>query len=716
MNYTALLTTAFLASLVLPARAQNPVTPPMAKPQPVELTTHNVTRVDPYYWLRERENPEVIAYLEAENAYTAEEMAHLQKLEGGLFDEMVGRIKQDDASVPYLDNGYWYYSRFEEGGEYPIFARKKGTLDAPEQVLLDVNTLATGHSFYQVGGFAVSEDGQMLAFAADTMGRRIYTLKFKNLATGEILDDEIHPTTGNVVWANDNKTVFYSRQDLETLRSYQVLRHTIGSSPDSDVVVFQEDDEQFFSFVNKSKSSEYLFIGSNQTLSNEWRYLDADNPMGTWQVFTPRERNHEHSIEHFGDHFYVLTNRGGATNFKLEKTPVSATGTENWETVIPHRADVLLEAFEIFRDFLVLDERARGLTQLRIRPWDGSGEHYVPFSDPTYSAGLSTNRDFDTKVLRYRYASLTTPTSTYDYNMETHEQTLLKRDEVLGGFSPDDYVSERVYATASDGTQVPISLVYRKELKMDGSNPLLLYGYGSYGNSIDAGFSSVRLSLLDRGFVYAIAHIRGGQEMGRQWYEGGKLMNKMNTFTDFIAAGEHLATSGFADKDRIYAMGGSAGGLLMGAVINLRPDLFHGVVASVPFVDVVTTMLDDTIPLTTFEYDEWGNPNEEEAFRYMLSYSPYDNVAAVEYPNLLVTTGLHDSQVQYWEPAKWVAKMRTVKQGGNKLLLKTNMAAGHGGASGRFQRFREIATEYAFLLDLAGLSSVEIMPSSEGMK
>lgn len=713
MNRNLIPLIALLVATALPAGAQTPSDPPMAKKQPVDLTTHGITRSDPYYWLREREDPEVIAYLNAENAFTAEQMAHLQGLEGHLFEEMVGRIKQDDSSVPYRDNGYWYYTRYEEGQEYPIYARKKGSLDAEEQILLNVNELAEGHGFYQVMGLSVSEDGKMLAFGTDTVGRRIATLRFKNLETGEMLDEEIYPMTGNVVWANDNQTVFYGRQDLGTLRSYQILRHTLGTDPATDEVVFQEDDTEFRAFVTKAKSDRYLFIGAAQTLSTEWRYLDADDPDGTWQTFAPRERNHEYSIDHFGDHFYVHTNEGGATNFKLMRAPVAATDRANWETVIPHREDVLIEGFEIFRDFLVLDERARGLTQLRIRPWDGSGEHYIDFGEPTYTAYTSVNRDFDTDVLRYGYASLTTPTSTYDYNMKTREKTLLKRDEVRGGFSPEDYVTERVYATAPDGVQVPISLVYRKELQMDGSNPLLLYGYGSYGNSIDAGFSSVRLSLLDRGFVYAIAHIRGGQEMGRQWYDEGKLMKKMNTFTDFIAAGEYLAQSGYADPERLYAMGGSAGGLLMGAVINLRPDLFHGVVAAVPFVDVVTTMLDDSIPLTTFEYDEWGNPNDEEAFRYMLSYSPYDNVEAKEYPNMLVTTGLHDSQVQYWEPAKWVAKLRDVKTDGNRLLLKTNMEAGHGGASGRFQRFREIATEYAFLLDLAGMASVPIMQSSE---
>ncbi len=704
--YTFVLLLAGLA-LVGTSAAQNQ--PPMAKQQPVELETHGITRTDPYYWLKEREDPEVIAYLTAENVYTAEQLAHLETLENGLFDEMVGRIKQDDASVPYLNNGYWYYTRFVEGGEYPIYARRKGTMAAPEEILLDANAMGEGHGYFQIGGFAVSEDGTKLAYAADTVGRRIYTLHVKDLTTGETLPEAIFPTTGNAVWANDNETLFYARQDLGTLRSYQILRHTLGTDSDADPVVFEETDEEFSTYVTKSKSRDYLFIGSNQTLSTEWRYLDADTPMGEWQTFAPRTRGHEYSIDHYGDHFYVLTNEGGATNFKLMRAPVAATARTNWDTVIPHRDDVLLEGFEIFRDFLVLDERDKGLTQLRIRPWDGSAESYVSFNDPTYSAGLSVNREFDTDVLRYAYSSLTTPTSTYDYNMKTGQQTLLKRDTVLGSFSPDDYVSERVYATAEDGTQVPISLVYRKEFEMDGTHPLLLYGYGSYGNSTDAGFSSVRLSLLDRGFVYAIAHIRGGQEMGRKWYEEGKLMKKKNTFTDFIAAGDYLAQNGYADPARMYAMGGSAGGLLMGAVVNLRPELFDGVVAAVPFVDVVTTMLDDTIPLTTFEYDEWGNPNEKAAFEYMLSYSPYDNVEAKDYPNMLVTTGLHDSQVQYWEPAKWVAKMRALKTDQNRLLLKTNMEAGHGGASGRFRRFREIATEYSFLLDLAGMANVEVM-------
>ncbi|MGH7539754.1 MAG: S9 family peptidase, partial [Gemmatimonadota bacterium] len=655
------------------------------------------------YWLAERENPDVIAYLEAENAYLEAMMAHTEDLQEALFEEIKGRIEQTDLSVPFRQDDYWYYSRTEDGKQYPIYARKKGSLDAPEQVMLDVNALAEGHGFYAVSGLDVSSGQGTLAFGEDTVGRRIYTIRFRNLDTGEFLPDRIPGTSGNIAWAEDDRTLFYTVRDPQTLRSFRVYRHVLGSDPSADVLVFEEADEEFSCFVRKTKSKAYVMIGSSHTLSNEYRRVDAAHPEGEFTVVLPREREHEHSVDHYGDHFYIRTN-DGAKNFRLVRAPVDDPRRQNWEEVIGARADVLLEDFEIFRDHLVVEERKDGLLRIRVRRWDDGSEHYLAFEEPAYAAYVSTNPDMNTSVLRYGYTSMTTPSSIYDYDMETRERTLLKREEVLGGFDPADYVTERRTAPARDGVEVPVSIVYRAGTPTDGSSPLLLYGYGSYGSSLDASFSTPRLSLLDRGFVYAIAHVRGGEELGRSWYEDGKLFKKKNTFTDFIDVAEFLVAEGYADPDRLFAMGGSAGGLLMGAVVNMRPDLWRGVIAHVPFVDVVTTMLDESIPLTTFEYDEWGNPNELEAYRYMLSYSPYDNVEARAYPNLLVTTGLHDSQVQYFEPAKWVAKLRALKTDDDLLLLKTNMEAGHGGASGRYRRYREIALDYAFLLDLAGLA------------
>jgi oligopeptidase B len=575
-------------------------------------------------------------------------------------------------------------------------------MDAPEEIILDANELAEGHGFFSGGPRGVSYDQNIMAFAVDTVGRRFYTIRFKNLATGEILDDVIPNVAGNVAWANDNRTLFYTRQHPETLRWYQIYRHELGTDASQDTLVYEEADEEFSSYVFRTKSKAFIIIRSSQTLSDEHRYLDANDPMGEFAVFLPRERNHEHSIDHYQDHFYVRTN-DAAENFRLVRTPVGDTRRSAWEEVIPHREDVLLGSFEIFADYLVVSERKEGLPQIRVLPWKGEGEHYLDFGEPTYWAGIGTNYDFDTKVLRYSYTSMTTPRSVYDYEMDSRERELLKRTEVLGGFDPANYVTERLWATADDGVRVPLSLVYRKGLERDGENPVLLYAYGSYGASMSATFSSSRLSLLDRGFVYAIAHVRGGMEMGRWWYEDGKLLNKKNTFTDFIACGEHLVAAGFTSPGHLYAQGGSAGGLLMGAIANMRPDLFNGVIARVPWVDVVTTMLDASIPLTTSEYDEWGNPNDQEYYEYMLSYSPYDQVEEKDYPNLLVTTGLHDSQVQYWEPAKWVAKLRAMKTDDNRLILKTNMEAGHGGASGRFRRMHETAFIYAFLLDLEGI-------------
>jgi len=680
------------------------VEPPVARVEPTELVTHGTTRVDEYFWLRERESPEVVDYLTAENDYLAASLARTDELQERLYQEIVGRIKEDDESVPYRFRDYYYQERWEEDAEYPVYVRREGAPDAPEELMVDVNVLAEGHEYFaaSVGVRGLSENQRILAFGTDEVGRRKYTIRFLDLDTGEFLEDVIPDVTPNVAWAADDRTLFYTRQDPETLRWYQVYRHTLGTDAADDVLVYEETDEEFNVSVGRTQSRDYVFVTSSQTLSSETRYVPAGDPEAEFRVILPREPDHEYFVDHFGGHFYLRTN-DGAPNFRLVRAPVADPSRARWEEVVPHRDSVLLEGFDIFREHLVVEEREGGLVRLRVIPWSGEEEHYIEFDDPAYMAFTTANLEFDTPVLRYGYTSMTTPFSTYDYDMRTRERTLLKRTEVVGDFDPADYRSERLWATARDGQKVPVSLVYRVGFEANGSAPLLLYGYGSYGASMDATFSSARLSLLDRGFVYAIAHIRGGQELGRWWYEEGKLLKKMNTFTDFIDVAEFLVAEGYADPDRLFAMGGSAGGLLMGAVVNLRPDLWRGVVAAVPFVDVVTTMLDETIPLTTSEYDEWGNPNEPEYFQYMLSYSPYDNTVAREYPNLLVTTGLHDSQVQYWEPAKWVARIRAVGRGDNKVYLHTNMDAGHGGASGRFRRNRETALEYAFLLDLAGI-------------
>ena len=683
--------------------------PPMAQTIPATLEEHGRSRIDPFYWLSQRDDPDVMTYLEEENDYAREVMAHRATFEEILFQEIKGRIKQTDLSVPYKLDDYYYYTRYEEGKEYPLYCRKRETFDAREELMLDVNALAEGHEFFAIGGTAVSFAQDLLAYAFDTQGRRIYTVRFKNLTTGEVLEDVLERVTGNLAWTNDNRTLFYGKQDPHTLRAFQVFRHRLGGDPSSDNLVFQEEDETFSTTVFKTKSKQYLMIASHQTVSTEYRYLTADNPNGEFSVFLPRERHHEYDVDHYGDRFYIRTN-WEARNFRLMKTPLRQTDRSSWEEVLPHRDDVLLESFEIFRDFLVTEERHQGLVRLRVIPWNGEAEHDVDFGEPAYSAALEENFDFNTSTVRYGYASMTTPDSVYDYDMNTRETVLLKREEILGGFEISRYATERTWGTASDGTRIPISLVYRKNLRKPWGNPLLLNGYGAYGISLDADFRSPRLSLLDRGFMFAVAHVRGGEELGREWYETGKLFHKKNTFTDFIACAEHLVQQGYAAKEHVYAMGGSAGGLLMGAVVNTRPDLFHGIVAQVPFVDLMTTMLDTTIPLTTGEYDEWGDPNRKEDYEYMLSYSPYDNVTEQTYPHLLVTTGLHDSQVQYWEPAKWVAKLRRVKTGGNRLLLRTNMDAGHGGASGRFQRYKELAFIYTFLLDLAGLADSSPAP------
>jgi len=688
--------------------------PPVAEKKEHITKIHELELKDDYFWMRlsdeqkEAKEPDeqtasVVDYLNAENDYKSEVLKSTEAFQESLFEEIKGRIKQDDQSVPLLDNGFWYYTRYEEGQEYPIHCRKEGSMDAEEQVMLNVNEMAEGFSYYSVGGRSVSSDNNLLAFSVDTVSRREYTLQFKDLTTGEILADRIPETTGGATWANDNRTVFYSKKDPVTLRSYRIYKHVLGTDADQDVVVFEEKDETFICGIGKTKSEAFLMIGSYSTVSSEWRYLDANNPEGDWQIIQSRERDLEYSCSHYGDHFYITTNRN-AKNFKLVRTPINATGYDNWEDVLPHRDATLLEGVDIFQDYLVVSERTDGLNQIRIKRWDDAADYYIDFPDPTYSAYVGANPDFDTKRLRYGYNSMTTPSSVFETNMDTKETETLKQQEVLGGqFDSNNYQSERVMIEARDGTKVPVSIVYRKGMEKNGQNPFLLYAYGSYGYSMDAGFSSTRLSLLDRGFVYAIAHIRGGQDLGREWYEDGKMFNKMNTFTDFVDCGQAMCDLGFTSPDHLYAMGGSAGGLLMGAVINLAPSLFNGIIAAVPFVDVINTMLDESIPLTTGEFDEWGNPKNKDSFDYMMSYSPYDNVAAQDYPHMLVTTGYWDSQVQYWEPAKWVAKLRDTKTDDNLLIMDCNMETGHGGASGRFKRLRETAMEYAFFMMLEGI-------------
>ena len=674
---------------------------PKAKKTEKILEMHGDRRVDPYFWMNERENPEVTEYLLAENAYTDFVMKDTQMLQEELFEEMKARYKKDDESIPYFFNEYWYMVRYEKGKEYPIFCRKHLSLQSAEEIMFDVNVLAEGHPFFDMGSASVSPDNQLAAFSTDTVGRRIYTIQIKNLKTEEILADKIENTTGKAVWANDNQHVFYTRKD-ENLRAFQVLRHRLGSDCTDDVVVYHETDDAFDVNVFKTKSLQYIFITSSSTISDEHRYIPSDDVFADWKILQPRVEDLEYSVEHYEDDFYIITNADDATNFKLVKTPVSNPGMENWKDIVPHRKDVLLEGFEIFSQYLVLEERKEGLLQLKIMDQQNSDSHYLTFSDPTYTAYIGLNLEFNTQKLCYGYTSMTQPTASYEYDMKERTTKLLKQQEVLGGkFRPENYISERIWAPSRDGkNRIPISLVYHKDTKKNPENPLLLYGYGSYGHTVDASFSNVRLSLLDRGFVYAIAHVRGGEYLGREWYEDGKMLSKKNTFFDFIDAAKYLISAQYTSEKHLYAMGGSAGGLLMGAIINYEPNLFHGVVAQVPFVDVVTTMLDESIPLTTGEYDEWGNPNSRKYYDYIKSYSPYDNVEVKDYPHLLITTGLHDSQVQYWEPAKWTAKLRELKTDDNILIFKTDMSSGHGGASGRFESLKEDALEYAFLLKL----------------
>lgn len=699
---TLILTVMIGTQLLVGCKSQP--TPPVATKVPHELVMHNDTRIDPYYWMNQRDSEEVIEYLNQENAYTEAVMKGTEKLQEALFQEIKGRIKEQDESVPYFENGYYYYSRYDEGKEYPIYCRKKESQDAPEEIMLDVNQMAEGYAYYSVVGVNVSPNNKIVAFGVDTVSRRQYTIYFKNLETGELLNSKIPNTTGGIAWANDNNNVFYTIID-EALRPHQIYRHSVSDEgSENDALVYEENDETFRAFVYKSKSKEYIMFGSGSTLSTEFSYLSANNPLGKPKVIQPREKGLEYSVTHYGNKFYVITNLD-AKNFRLMETPVTRTEKKNWKEVIPHRTDVLLSGIEVFKNFLVIDERKDGLKQLRIIDQQTRKEHYLNFGEEVYSAWISINPEYDTPLLRYAYTSMTTPFSTYDYNMATGEKILLKQTEVVGDFSPENYETKRHWVEARDGKKIPISVVYRKGVQQDGQNPALIYGYGSYGASMDPYFSSARLSLLDRGFVYVIAHIRGGEELGREWYEDGKLLKKMNTFTDFIDCSQFLVDSKYTNPDKLFAMGGSAGGLLMGAVANLRPDLYKGMIAQVPFVDVVTTMLDTSIPLTTGEYDEWGNPNDEEYYHYMKSYSPYDQVTAQDYPNMLVTTGYHDSQVQYFEPAKWVAKLRDTKTDDNILLFKTDMDAGHGGASGRFKSLRDVALEYAFMLYLLGINS-----------
>lgn len=677
---------------------------PVAAVKPKALTTNGHTRVDNYYWLNQPDDKEVVSYLTAENTYLEQTLAPIRDFRTKLFEEMKGRIKQQDESVPYKEGSYFYLTKYVEGGEYPIYARKKGSLTGAEEVMLDVNQMAKGHNYYQIGGLEVSDNEELVAFGEDTVSRRLYTLKVKNLKTGQIYADAIPNTEGgSYAWAADNKTLFYIKKDVQTLLGYQVFRHVLGTDPKQDVLVYEETDNQFGLDVGRMKSKKYIAIVSEHNgVTSEWKLLDASKPTSSLLVFYPRERGHEYDIQHFGTKFYVRTNYK-AENYRLMEVPEGKTSDRAlWKEVIAHRADVFFQQMEVFANELVLGERKAGLTNIRVINPATKADHYLEFADPAYVAGIAYNPEFNTNVLRFTYSSLTTPNSTYDYNMDTREKTLRKRQEILGGFDPGNYTSERVFVTARDGAMVPVSIVYRKGTKKDGSAPLLQYAYGSYGINMEPGFSSTRLSLLDRGFIYAMAHIRGGQEMGRNWYEAGKLFKKKNTFNDFVDCSQWLIQNKYTSSDKLFAMGGSAGGLLMGAVVNQAPQLYRGVVAAVPFVDVVTTMLDESIPLTTGEFEEWGNPKKKEYYDYMLSYSPYDNVEKKAYPNMLVTTGLHDSQVQYWEPAKWVAKLRTLKTDSNQLLLHTNMEAGHGGASGRFKALEEVALDYAWMLNLVG--------------
>jgi oligopeptidase B len=698
-------------TVFLSAYSQNPIPPDVTK-KPIEMTIHDDTRIDNYYWMRltdtqksaknqDAQTSEVLDYINLENEYTQTSLSHTKNFQDELYSEIVGRIKKDDKSVPYLDNGYYYYSRYEEKKEYAIYCRKKGSLNGEEEIILDVNTLADGYDYFAVGGMSISPDNNWLAFGIDTLSRRFYETHFKNLSTGKVLEKTIPNTTGSVAWANDNKTVFYTSKNTVTLLSERIYRHKVGHNSDQDVMVYKEDDITYYNGVYRSKSGEYIIIYNSSTLVSDYHILRADNPDGSFVNFSHRGTEHEYSIEHFKNKFYIVTNLD-AKNNRLMETPDNATEISNWKEVISHKDDVHLLGIEIFNNHLVINERKDGLRGLRIINQSTGNDNQIDFGEKTYTARISTNREFNTNILRYGYSSLVTPSSTYDYNMDTGEKTLLKQREVVGGYDSEEYYAERLYANARDGKLIPISLVYKKDQKLDRPQNLLLYAYGSYGSTNDPYFSSTRLSLLDRGFIFAIAHIRGSQIYGRQSYDDGKLLNKKNTFNDFIDAGKYLVENNYTDSEQLFCRGGSAGGLLIGAVVNMEPSLWKGAIAGVPFVDVITTMLDPSIPLTSNEWDEWGDPRKKEYYDYMLSYSPYDQVSDREYPNMLVTSGFFDSQVQYWEPLKWVAKLRDHWDGSNKLFLHMNMDAGHGGKSGRFRRYRQTALEYAFLLDLVG--------------
>ena len=712
LKFSALIYVIFASGCKSDIKMNKDVKTPKAEIQAKSLTIHNSTRIDNYFWMRltdeqktaknkDAQTQKVEAYLNSENEYFDQVTASTNNFQKELFEEMKGRIKEDDTSVPYFRNDYFYITRFEKGSQYPIYSRKKENLEAKEEVLFDVNNEAEGYEYFQLGGLNVSPNNTLVAFATDTVSRRQYTIQIKNLETGNILTDKIENTTGGSVWSNDNKTLFYTKKDPLTLRSSSIYRHILGTDASEDVIVYEEKDETYSTYVYKTKSHKFIVIGSSSTLSSEFRIISADKPYGDWKIIQPREDNLEYSLAHYGDYFYLQTNKDDAINFKLMKTPVNKTTKENWVDVIPHRKETLLEDVSIFKNYLVIEERTQGLGKIRIKTWDGKEDYYLPFDEETYSAGVYANPEFDTEVIRYSYNSMTTPNSVIDFNMKNQTKEVKKEQEVLGGkFNKSNYKSERVWATARDGKKVAISLVYHKDTELNKDTPLLQYAYGSYGYTISDGFSTTRLSLLDRGFVYAVAHIRGGQYLGREWYNDGKMMNKKNSFFDFIDCSKYLIEKNYTSAKHLYAMGGSAGGLLMGGVSNLNPELYNGIIAAVPFVDVISTMLDESIPLTTGEFDEWGNPKEKEAYDYMLSYSPYDQVEAKDYPNMLVTTGYFDSQVQYWEPAKWVAKLREVKTDNNILLLRTNMDVGHGGASGRFDALKETAVDYTFLLAL----------------
>ena len=675
--------------------------PPKADIIPHQHKIHDHIRIDDYYWLKDRENPEVVDYLERENDYYQKMTAPTKKLQESLFDEMKGRIKEDDSSVPYFYNGYWYITRYETGKDYPIYTRKKETLEAEEEVLFDCNLMAADYDYFSLVGINVSPDNTKVAYALDTLSRRKYIIYVKDLSDGSLLKTKIKNTTGGSVWGADSKTLYYNRKNPETLRSEAVLKHDIQLPDQEDEMVYEEVDETYSVHISKSKSKEYIFISSFSTLTSEHQFLKADDHYSNFKIIQSRLVGLEYDIEHFGDHFYIHTNHQGAINFKMMRTLISKPRIENWETLLEHREQVLLEDFELFKDYWVLNERENGLSRLRIFSWDGKKDYFMPLKGETYTLFTSVNTEFNTPLLRYVFNSMTTPSSVIEFNMETKESKTLKEQEVLGGnFDKENYVAKRLWAPAQDGTKVPISIVYHKDTELNAETPILQYAYGSYGSTVDPSFSTTRLSLLDRGFAFAIAHVRGGEYMGRQWYEDGKLLKKNNTFTDFVDCSKFLINEGYTSSDHLYAYGGSAGGLLMGVVINIAPELYNGIISAVPFVDVVTTMLDDSIPLTTSEYDEWGNPNEKKYYEYMLSYSPYDQVKEQKYPNILVTAGFHDSQVQYFEPAKWVAKLRTMKTDNNYLFLDTNMSAGHSGASGRFDGLKELAKKYAFLLDL----------------